>query len=223
MPVGAALGPVLGAAAGASAHLADPSVGLPSPADPGSGGLRARDRGAGAWLGVRADRQPRLLGSDDPPSAEGVGGGRAERAGPHAGAAGVRPDDRPGAGRPGGGRLHHQGAGRRRGRRPLAGGSGQAGAQALGRDRWARHPAAPGRGRCQSARQPLARPDPRRPRQARRAARGRDRPPRPRLRRPADPRLARRRSASTAPSPARACRPRSRPARAGSWSARTAG
>jgi hypothetical protein len=46
-----------------------------------------------------------------------------------------------GNGAPGGGRLHHQGALRRAGRRAKSGGSSQAGAETLGRHRGARDPA----------------------------------------------------------------------------------
>ena len=192
-------------------------------ADPGSGGLRACDRRAGARLGVRADREPGLLGRDDPPSAEGVGGRRGERAGPHPGAAGVRPDDRAGAGRPRGRWLLDQGARRRRGGRPLAGGPRQAGAQALRRDRWGGYPAARGLGRRQPPRRAAAGADAGRAGQARPPARRRD----GRTWTAATTAARRARCwtswASTGRSPARACRPPSRPARAGWWSGRTSG
>ena len=114
----------------------------------------------------------------------------------------LRPDHRARPRRAGRGRLHHQGPVRRRGRRPLPGGPGQTGHEALGGHRRARHPAAPGRGPRQRPRLAAAGADPGRhldmigtaaavPRPARRR-RLPEPAPRPRLRLGQDPRPARR-------------------------------
>jgi hypothetical protein len=71
-----------------------------------------------------------------------------------------RPAVRLGAGAPGGGRLHHQGALRRPGRRAEPGGPPQAEAEALGRHRRGWHPVGGGAGAGQPPRRRAAGRDP---------------------------------------------------------------
>jgi hypothetical protein len=143
IPAGAPLGPVRALTALPSRRRADAPLGLPSPAHPGSRRVRACSRGAGAWFRLTADSHPGLLGLDNPAAGPRVGGGGLDRHPPRPGAPAVRPPDRAGVGGlvgPTGG-LGDAPVGRQGW--ALAGGPREAGLQALDRDRWGGHPAAP--------------------------------------------------------------------------------
>ena len=85
--------------------------------------------------GLRADRLAGVLGPHHPPPRGRVGRRGAGGDAAHAGVAAVRPHDRARSHGPRGGRLHHEGAWRRREGRPVPGRSGQTGAETLDRDR----------------------------------------------------------------------------------------
>ena len=81
---------------------------------------------------VRAHRHAGMFGPHDPTPGEVWAEHGHRPAGACPGAARLRPDDRPGAGRCGGGRVHHQGALRRGKRGALAGGPAQGRPETLG-------------------------------------------------------------------------------------------
>ena len=224
MPVGAHLGRVRRPPPRPSARRPHPSAGLPSPAHPRPRRVRAVDRGPGARLRLRAHRQSGLLGPHHPAPPPGVGRRPAWPSRCTPWRCSLRPDDRPGAGGPGGGRLYHQGPRAAGDGRGGPGRPGQAGAQTLGGHR--RRPASPCIWSSAGANRHDARcwgprwrgwsklgPLP--------ADRHRPSGPRPTT----APRPARCWTswASTARSPARACPRRSRRASAGWWSGRKRG
>jgi transposase len=107
---------------------------------------------------------------------------RCRRAAAPAGAGRLRSAARLGAGAPGGGRVHHQGALRRPGCRPKSGGPPQARLEALGRHQGGWDPAGGGAGPGQPPRRRAAGRNPGRHRRGRAAARAASGAPRRQLR-----------------------------------------
>ncbi|RLV71696.1 hypothetical protein D3C57_144255 [Streptomyces rapamycinicus NRRL 5491] len=213
-----ALGPIRGPVARAAGLPPGPSAGLPPSTYQRSGRFRQAPATAAIRLFLRGDRRHDLLGHHNPQPPRRVDPTRRPRPAQADRAGVLRPDRRPRPRPDRRGRLHHQGARRRRVRRPVTVRPRQTGRETLGHDGRIRHPSGSCPGRSQPPRLPVTRSDPGPPGRLRPFTRRHHRAPGRRLRLGHHPRPARRKRPSR---PHR--RHRSRPVDVGMSNAPTPG